>query len=90
MLRLGFVQRAVSVPLICSTTNTLETQQVEYLLHGDLVAQFFEIDARHDGWFFVGKKQTVPFPFYIWGTGTVILNGPFQVNWSIASRSVYG
>ena len=46
MLWLGFVQRAVSVPLICST-KTLEAEQVENLLHGDLGAQPVEVDARH-------------------------------------------
>ena len=47
MLGFGFVQRAVSVPLICSTANTVEAEQVEYLLHGDLVAQSVEVDTRH-------------------------------------------
>ena len=47
MLWIGFVQRAVSVPLICSTTKTLEAEQVEDLLHGDLVAQPIEVDAWH-------------------------------------------
>jgi hypothetical protein len=47
MLWLGFVQRTVSVPLICSTTNTLEAEQVEYLLHGDFVAKRVEVDTRH-------------------------------------------
>jgi hypothetical protein len=47
MLWLGFVQRAVSVPLVCSATNTREAEQVEYLLHGDFVAEPVEVDARH-------------------------------------------
>ena len=65
MLGFRFVQRAVSVPLICSTTSTLEAEQVKYLLHGDLVAQPVEVDTRH-GWpFLVEKKETVPFPLYI-------------------------
>ncbi len=61
MLWLGFVQRAVSVPLIGSTTKTLEAEQVEYLLHGDLVAQTVEVDARHGGLFLDKRKETVPF-----------------------------
>jgi hypothetical protein len=47
MLGLGLVQRAVSVPLISSTPNAFEAQQVEYLLHGDLVAKPVEVDTRH-------------------------------------------
>jgi hypothetical protein len=47
MLRLGFVQRAVSVPLICSLLNALESQQEEYLLHGDLAAKAVEVDTGH-------------------------------------------
>ena len=46
MLGLGLVQRAVSVPLISSTTYAFEAQQVEYLLHGDLVAKPVEVDTR--------------------------------------------
>ena len=44
---LGRVQWAVTVPLIGSTSDALEAQQVEYLLHGDLVAKGVEVDARH-------------------------------------------
>jgi hypothetical protein len=47
MLGFGLVQRAVSVPLISSTTNAFEAQQVEYLLHGDFVAKPVEVDTRH-------------------------------------------
>ena len=62
MLGFGLVQRAVSVPLISSTTNAFEAQQVEYLLHGDLVAKPVEVDTRHGWSFLVEKKATVPFP----------------------------
>jgi hypothetical protein len=47
MLGFGRVPWAVSIPLICSTSNALKAQQVEYLLHGDLVAKGVEVDARH-------------------------------------------
>jgi hypothetical protein len=47
MVWLGLVQRAVSVPLIRSTASTLEAEQVQHLLHGDLAAQPVEVDARH-------------------------------------------
>ena len=47
MLWLGFVQGAVSVPLISSPAFTFEAEQVDYLHHGDLVTQPVEVDARH-------------------------------------------
>jgi hypothetical protein len=59
------VKRAVSVPLICSTTDTHEAEQVEYLRHGDLVAQLVEVDVPHGGSFLVDQKETVPFPLYL-------------------------
>jgi hypothetical protein len=65
MLSFEFVQRAVSVPLVSSTTNAFEAQHVEYLLHGDLVAQPVEVDARHGWSSLVIKKETVPFPLSI-------------------------
>ena len=65
MLSFEFVQRAVSVPLISSTTNAFEAQQVEYLLHRDLVAQPVEVDTGHSWSSIVEKKETVPFPLYI-------------------------
>jgi hypothetical protein len=67
MLVLRFVQRTVPIPLISSAMNALESQQVEHLLHGDLLAKAVEIDTRH-GWssFSIGKKkETVPFPLSI-------------------------
>ena len=49
MLWLGFVQRTVSVPLISSTTNTLEVDQVKNLFHANLATESIEVDAWH-GW----------------------------------------
>ncbi len=47
MFRLGLVYRAESVPLISSPASALEAQQVEDLLHADLVAKSVEVDTRH-------------------------------------------
>jgi len=55
MLRLGFVQRTVSVPLVSSTMNAFESQQAEDLLHGDLATQAAEVDAGHDCRFFLER-----------------------------------
>jgi len=47
VLGLGFMKRAVSVPLLAATVNTREAEQVEYVDHGDFLAQLSEVDASH-------------------------------------------
>ena len=49
MLGFRFVQRTISVPLISSTTNRLEADQVKNLFHADLATESIEVDAWH-GW----------------------------------------
>jgi hypothetical protein len=44
----GFVQGTTSVPLVACSLAGLEAEQVEYLLHRDLLAKLVEVDARHD------------------------------------------
>ena len=44
----GFVQRTTSVPLVACSLAGLEAEQVEYLLHRDLLAKLVEVDTRHD------------------------------------------
>ncbi len=39
VLRLGFVKRTVSVPLLPATVNTLEAEQVEYVDDWDFLTQ---------------------------------------------------
>jgi len=73
MFGLRFVQGAVSVPLISSPPSALEAQQLENLVHRDFMAKLAEVDARHVGSILVEKKETVPFPLSIWGTGTACL-----------------
>jgi hypothetical protein len=89
MLWLGFVQWAVSIPLICSTTNTLEAQQLEDLLHGDLVAKPVEVDARHGWWLLETKRPFRSLSLY-GERERSSAEGPYRVNWCDASQSVYG
>jgi len=44
----GFVQGTASVPLVACSLAGLEAEQVEYLLHRNLLAKLVEVDARHD------------------------------------------
>jgi hypothetical protein len=44
----GFVQGTTSVPLVACSLAGLEAEQVEYLLHRDLLAKLVEVDTGHD------------------------------------------
>lgn len=47
VLGLGFVKRTVSVPLLPTTVNTREVEQVEYVDDEDFLTQLSEVDSRH-------------------------------------------
>jgi hypothetical protein len=75
--RPGLMQRTTSVPLHPRSLRGLESQQVQNLLHRDFRANSVEVDAWHGGSSLgdgpVRCLRTVPFPFSLWGTGTIPL-----------------
>ena len=72
----GLVYRARPTPLVAKAAGGCEVDQLQDLLHGDLVAKRVEVDSGHGrlsfgGWFDGGR--TVPFPPIYRERGTVLV-----------------
>jgi len=67
-VRCGIMQGTTSVPLIASLTCRFETDQREYLLHGDLTSKPVKVNAWHGSFW---DRQPFPFPLLYGERGTV-------------------
>ena len=72
----GLVYGTRPTPLIAQAAGGCEVDQLQDLLHGDLVAKLVEIDSWHGRLFFCGwfdGSRTVPFPLIYGERGTVLV-----------------
>jgi hypothetical protein len=64
-----------ATPLVAEPTGGYEVDQLQDLLHGDLVAKRVEIDAGHGRFFFdewLDRSTIVPFPLIYREQGTIV------------------
>ena len=71
----GLVHGTRSTPLVSGPTGWFEVDQVQDLLHRDLVAKLVEVDSGHGRLCFrggFGGRRTVPFPLIYGERGTIL------------------